>query len=257
MTVGTFPFGQPIRHVAQADRSHKQVFVLGVYASAVHALWRDADGRMLVQALGVASEPCIFWRGENAGAIVSRIDLPDGAGSLEPAASRFNGPSGRSIDDHFLGPLGLTRDDAWLCDLVPHSCMNPSQRAALSKYRRVADRYDLPPVNWPSVPAEWTNDERVEAITDELHESRAEIIITLGDLPLKWFAARMGSKRRLLSYGTDSQTYGRFHSIGLAERTITLLPLVHPRHAARMPPPAPSWADRHEIWMRNTAPGLL
>lgn len=258
MTAGTFPFGQPIRRVEQVDRSPKRVFVLGVYASAVHVLWRDRNGRVLVQALGGgASEPCIFWRGENAGAIVSGIDLPDGVGSLEPAAGRFNGPSGRSIDDQFLRPLGLTRDDAWLCDLVPHSCMNPGQRAALSKYRRVDGRFSLPPVNWPSVPAEWTNNERVEAITAELRESKAEIVIALGDLPLKWFATRLGSKRRLVSYGNDPQTYGRLHSIELGERTLMLLPLVHPRHAARMPRHAPSWANVNEIWMCDTAPRLL
>jgi hypothetical protein len=32
-----FPFGQPLRPVVQADRTPKKLFILGVYASAVHA----------------------------------------------------------------------------------------------------------------------------------------------------------------------------------------------------------------------------
>jgi hypothetical protein len=64
--VGTFPFGQPITVVEQQDREPRRIFVLGVYASAVHAQWKDAAGRTVVRALAVASEPYIFWRGEGA-----------------------------------------------------------------------------------------------------------------------------------------------------------------------------------------------
>jgi hypothetical protein len=38
------------------------VFVLGVYASAVHAEWRSPEGSVICQALAIASEPCIFWQ---------------------------------------------------------------------------------------------------------------------------------------------------------------------------------------------------
>ena len=66
MMIGRFPFGEKVRKVAQEDRTPKEVFVLGVYASAVHARWVDADGKTVVKALAVASEPYIFWRGEGA-----------------------------------------------------------------------------------------------------------------------------------------------------------------------------------------------
>jgi len=48
---GTFPFGQPIRKVEQRVRSKKRVFVLGVYASAVHARWIGPDGKQLISAV--------------------------------------------------------------------------------------------------------------------------------------------------------------------------------------------------------------
>jgi hypothetical protein len=55
-TLGTFPFGQPAEALVQQDREPKKVFVLGVYASAVHARWIGADERDRVKALAVASE---------------------------------------------------------------------------------------------------------------------------------------------------------------------------------------------------------
>ena len=61
-----FPFGEPLRILRQQDRTPKKVFVLGVYASAVHAIWYSPEGKILCKALAVASEPEIFWNGENA-----------------------------------------------------------------------------------------------------------------------------------------------------------------------------------------------
>ncbi|MBR2201384.1 MAG: hypothetical protein IJ894_11670, partial [Bacteroidales bacterium] len=58
-----FPFGQEVHKLVQQDRSPKKVFVLGVYASAVHAKWKDKNGKLVCQALAVASEPRIFWDG--------------------------------------------------------------------------------------------------------------------------------------------------------------------------------------------------
>lgn len=53
----TFPFGQQVKKLIQEDRSPKSVFVLGVYASAVHARWIAPDGKTtVVTALAVASE---------------------------------------------------------------------------------------------------------------------------------------------------------------------------------------------------------
>jgi hypothetical protein len=77
--LGTFPFGQPVKVVAQQDRGPKRVFVLGVYASAVHARWVGADGKKdVVKALAVASEPYIFWRGDGAEKIIRGIAIPKG-----------------------------------------------------------------------------------------------------------------------------------------------------------------------------------
>ena len=258
MTVGTFPFGQPIQPVTQADRGPKRLFVLGVYASAVHARWCDAGGKQLVAALGVASEPYIFWRGDDVGKILSEIRVPSEAGSLEPAACNLNGPSGRSLDDDFLKPLRLTRENAWLCDLVPNSCMNHRQADAIERsYTPLVEKYGLPPVDWPNVPKKLTDATRREKIAAELRDSSAEVVITLGDMPLKWFGRAFGSNRLLRSYGEDSKTYGRLHDFSIEGQALKLLPLVHPRQAAGLGGHTSRWKALHEIWIRRTAPELL
>jgi hypothetical protein len=58
-----FPFGEKLQKVQQKNRNPKKAFVLGVYASAVHARWVDAGGKQKVAAFAVASEPEIFWPG--------------------------------------------------------------------------------------------------------------------------------------------------------------------------------------------------
>ena len=50
-SIGSFPFGQDVRKLEQMDQTPKLVFVLGVYASAVHARWIGPDGKKLVNAL--------------------------------------------------------------------------------------------------------------------------------------------------------------------------------------------------------------
>lgn len=63
-----FPFGEPVRRLEQQDRTAKPVFVIGVYASAVHAKWINL-GKTICQALAVARESEYFeskakWRRE-------------------------------------------------------------------------------------------------------------------------------------------------------------------------------------------------
>ena len=100
-----YPFGEELKRVVQQDRTPKKVFVLGVYASAVHARWmKPGQIRPVCNALAVASEPRIFWDGnpEEAAEIISRIKIPKELGTLEPADPRFNGPSAKVLDEHIL-----------------------------------------------------------------------------------------------------------------------------------------------------------
>ncbi len=109
----TFPFGQPIIPVKQVeDGQTKKLFILGVYASAVHVKWYGIDGKLRIRAMAVASEPEIFWRGDNeyVQEVIKRINLAPMYGHLEPADAEFNGPSEICLDKNYIHPLGLTRD---------------------------------------------------------------------------------------------------------------------------------------------------
>ena len=256
--IGKFPFGQLIHPVSQKDKGRKPVFVLGVYASAVHARWEGPGNMKGIRAVAVASEPEIFWRGNDAAEIIARIRIPEGAGRLHPAGKNLNGPSGRALDERFLEPLNLPRSKAWLCDLIPHSCMNGRQAAALrERYMQVMDELGLPEPNWPKVPKKLSDEQRRDDIEKEIRQSKAKVIITLGDQPLRWFTKFYGSKSRLRDYGTEEATYGRLHAIEFGEQKLKLLPLVHPRQAGKLGSHSSEWAELHDAWRQGVAPGLL
>ncbi|MGD0091442.1 MAG: hypothetical protein ABSE73_16105 [Planctomycetota bacterium] len=253
--VGTFPFGQPVTIVSQQDRSPKRVFVLGVYASAVHARWIGSDGKDVVKALAVASEPYIFWRGDGADEIVSKVSIPKELGSLVPADAELNGPSGIALDDLFLKPLGLDRREAWLCDLVPHSCVNPAQQKAIERaYNPLVARHGLPTPSTPGVPSKLALDDRRNEILTELRESKARVLVLLGDQPIKWFLAHFDSRWKKLS---DFKPYGALHRATVDGLNVAVLPLVHPRQAARLGLSSSGWYEKHLAWVKERAAGLL
>jgi hypothetical protein len=254
-SIGVFPFGQPVREVAQVDRAQKRVFVLGVYASAVHARWVGADNKTIVKALAVASEPYIFWRGDNAEAIIQRIAVPQKLGKLMPANQQYNGPSGVALDDLILKPLDLSRADVWLCDLVPHSCVNPAQSKVVERaYFPVAKEYGLPKPTVPSVPAALTDEKRRNAICDELQESGASTLILLGDKPIQWFLAYFDPRwKRLADFMRDGQPYGKPFIAQINGKQMEILPLAHPRQIAKLGQSSPVWYNRHQVWANKDA----
>ncbi len=248
-----FPFGQPVQEVVQAERSPKPVFVLGVYASAVHARWVSANNKTIVTALAAASEPYIFWRGENAESIIREIDIPREIGQLLPADRQFNGPSGLALDKLILEPLGITRAEARLCDLVPHSCANPAQAKAIERaYLPLMEKYELPQPSVPSVPAQLTDEIRRNAILDELQQSGAGTLILLGDQPIRWFLSCFDSRwQRLSDFMRDGHDYGTIHCANIEGRQIDILPLAHPRQIAKLGHSSPIWYRHHQDWLKK------
>jgi hypothetical protein len=247
-----FPFGEPLRVVSQQDRAPKKLFVLGVCASAVHAKWFSPDGKLISHALAVASEPCVFWNGDTneATQIISRIQIPQEAGYLQAADKQYNGPSGRALDELYLSPLGYSRNEVWLCDLVPYSYQNLNQTGAIERaYNPVKTAYNLPGVTIPKPPAIPADEKRREEILRELAESQAATIILLGDDPIQWFLSPVSgcSQQRLADFGKD--TYGTTVTTTIAGKVYSVLPLVHPRQAAGLGPSTKEWQDIHRNWL--------
>jgi len=257
--LGVFPFGQKVSAVTQVDRSPKSIYVLGVYASAVHARWLGEDGGTKINALAVASEPEIFWRGNDAELIVEQIHIPEGAGRLRATSARLNGPSGRSLDNQFLSPLGLSRADAWLCDLYPFAHMNPRQKKAIEReYAPLAEAFRLPVPSLLPAPTKGPGLQRAEEIWREFSTSQAETMVLLGDKPVDWFLHLLDFPyRRLSEFGETDQAYGRLHQVEIRGRRLNILPLVHPRQASRLGASSQKWAALHKEWIQSVAPRLL
>ena len=259
--VGVFPFGQPIDTVTQSSRGARRVFVLGVYGSAVHAQWIGTDHTTRILALAVASEPQIFWTGDGVDDLIRKVAIPEEAGRLKPAAPRMNGPSGRALDEHYLKPLGIARSEAWLCDLVPHSCMDERQSRAIDRaYLPLMRKLDLPEVVWPRKPrseADWqglVDRRRRDQIASEVAEASPEVLVTLGDAPLRRFTRYFGTRSSLAACGHE---YGRLHEATIAGCRLQLLPLAHPRQVAQLGVSSPKWTELHRNWTASLASGLL
>ena len=247
-----FPFGQPLKQVKQQDRSPKKVFVLGVYASAVHAKWRSPEGKVLCETLAVASEPEIFWKGENAAEVISNVIVPSEAGYLEPAEEIFNGTSGRVLDELYLAPLGLSRSDAWLCDLVPHSFMNPNQSKAIKRcYAPLCKKYNLPAATVPAKPRRLTDENRRSEILAELAESQAETIILLGDDPIKWFLSFVSDCKKTRLGEFDRASYGSPLQVNISGRMYSVILFVHVRQGGGIGTHDANWERLHNDWVKN------
>ena len=246
-----FPFGQELHPLVQQDKSPKKVFVLGVYASAVHARWM-CEGKVICQALAVASEPRIFWDGniEEAKSIIEKISIPAELGYLEPAGKQLNGPSAKVLDENILAPLGFTRADAWLCDCLPETRLNSSQvRALKEKYIPLIDKYSLNPVTIPTRPTTFCDDERSAEITKELMESEAELLVLLGDIPIAQYLKRVADvPYSTLGEYVDVYGYGTPSKVIIGEKSIDVLPLAHPRQIGALGAHSEKWFNMHKNW---------
>ncbi len=252
-----FPFGQPLKKVEQKDQTPKKVFVLGVYASAVHARWVDMNGKQKVAALAVASEPEIFWRGENVQEIINCIQIPVALGRLlVPANKSMNGPSGRALDDLFLSPLGYSRKDVWLSDLLPESRVNEKQKEAITNHYtpEIVKQFNLTPATIPDFnKSELDSAKRSREILKELETSQASTIILLGDLPIKWFLRFYSNKdhSKLSDFGETSETYGSPVDVIINNKKYKIIALCHPRQAGRLGTSSLKWGQLHTEWIRK------
>lgn len=136
--------------------------------------------------------------------------------------------------------------------------MNKKQAAALVReYDPLAKELGLPAYKWPALPTALANEQRRTDILRELEESGAEVVITMGDQPLKWFTRYHGTEDSLSKYGQTSEDYGRLHSFKIAGQDLRLLPLVHPRQAAKLGSHSSVWADLHAEWVAQPPAKLL
>ncbi len=233
-----YPFGQVVHPLRQQDRTPKKVFVLGVYASAVHARWKR-DGKTVCTALAVASEPRIFWDGniEEAKEIISSISIP----------------KEKVLDEHILGTLGYTRKDAWLCDLLPETRLNSGQvKVITERYNPLIEQYGLNKVTIPERPTVFCDAKRCEEILQELKESQAKLLVLLGDIPIAQFLNYVADvPYKSLQEYVDLYGYGKATTATIDGHAINVLPLAHPRQIGALGAHSEKWNRLHQEWEGN------
>jgi uracil-DNA glycosylase len=250
--------GNRLKEYSRKTETPKKIFVLGIYSDSVHVRWISADGRPVVRALPVASEPEIFWRGDlkEVKDIIDKLEVPESAGRLISAGREINGIQGRALDRYILRPLGLNRSDVWMSLMIPHCLMNRGQRKANKRYVRLSEQFDLPAPSVPSteIKEELVTEQRRAEITNEILESKANILITLGDPPIRWFINSFDNKKfRVSHFGY----YGNIHEFKIGEKKMHLLPLLDPKVLEKQSEGTYKWVLFHKKWMENTAEDLL
>jgi hypothetical protein len=283
---GVFPFGRPStkRPARRPTSGSAEIFVLGVYPSALHVRWilpqwLCTNDRSEVKALAVDVEPTVFWDGSDAAARVEQwrevIGFREGNGLddwgfVEPAAR--NGSSGDDVGDRVLKPLGKSPASTWFTDAVPWFFVKrapktsakipspPSQQADVldDVYTRLVVHLakrggHLPKWDLPSRPSiaqlvDAASDRSAE-LRDEVLASRAATLITLGEEARRVatkLADEPGNVSSIpLSLAMSNDDYATKRELMIGDQKVNWWALRHPGSRDRR------WQDKDEAWRES------
>lgn len=149
--------------------------------------------------------------------------------------------------------MDFTRNDAWLCDLLPETRLNDNQAEAIKReYEPIRERYGLNPVTIPEVPTKFCDENRCKEILAELEESKAELLILLGDYPIKQFFNSVADKKYTdLQAYVDKVGYGTKSKAIINGKEIEVLPLAHPRQIGGLGNHSGKWYQTHSDWVKQ------
>lgn len=248
--VGIFPFGRPATdRPPRVPTGGADLFVLGVYPSALHVRWQRPDGAVQVQALAVDDEPEVFWDGADGAERVRRWSEQVGwQPTWGRVSSSGNGTSGRAVNDDILVPLGTRLNRCFLTDCLPRYHVKHgrgSQGDAMTeRYAPFAEARGLPMFSLPRRPSRsaligQAIRENGDTLRQQLHRCGAETVVTLGEEAADVFAAVADVERVVLQ---RDETYGRERRLPTGRGVGAWIPLKHPGLRE------PRWKARHEDW---------
>lgn len=212
------------------------MFVLGAYPSALHVRWTPPTPWRSIAAIAVDNEPTPFWTGEDQ---IERVDRWRAAVGWDPAwgevrsVGALNGPSGAWVADQVFGPLGVTREDAWITDCLDiyHASTGAAGRIA-DTYAPFAKAHGLIAADLGAHPSEAAivtealAQHRVRLL-DELARATPDVVVTLGNAALRVLGS-LGTVDGGAPRGLATEGYGKSLRLRIAGRTVTWLPLTHP-----------------------------
>jgi hypothetical protein len=254
--MATFPFGRAAtRRPPRRPDGPADLFVLGVYPSALHVRWRRPDG-VVMGALAVDDEPTVFWDGNDAKQHIARwrtdIAWQDDWGTATLAGG--NGSSGRILIDQILTPLRTVPERTYFTDCLPYYFVKAgadSQGQRIDEvYQPFALTHGLPAANLPARPSERELVSRTvlheaDTLRHQLQESGTDHIVTLGQEAADVFAAVSGAPPVHLR---PDATYGLPRTAVIDGRRLTWLALTHPGNRILI------WRTRHTQWSAGCRP---
>jgi hypothetical protein len=235
-----------------------------VYPSALHVRWtarQDANAGITVAALAVDNEPIVFWDGVDAHQQIDKwraaVSFPDDGSWGTVSAAPTNGSSGRIVATEVLDPLGVELDSAWMTDAVPWFFVKHGSKqqgaAIVGRYNPFAAATGLPTSNLPSRPAAdelvaLAIDTQRDRLRHEITQSRAPLLVTLGDEALRTLVGVVDS-HNLATERLDRISYGTTGTVKVGGSNVEWLPLAHPGIVRRAGP----WRDAHDAWKQSAS----
>ena len=161
-TKGTLPNGQPVHRTDPSGNPEADIAIMGVYPAAKVKLVSVGEKRKRM----------------NLPVQVERTSFEDGVSA-----------SGRDLDDNYLAPLGLTRDQVLLLDLLPYFLANTRGKRGrtmadnLKRYERLKGEQlgiDARPSPAKTVQMAREMPGNLARLADILGRGQPEVLLTLG-----------------------------------------------------------------------------
>lgn len=223
---GTLPGGGPLARTDPTGRFGAPIVFLGVYPAATAVRPLAVDG--------------------------ARMLLPV---AVEPESFTANSASGKELGVHYLAPLGLTRTDVLIMDMLPYFLANVSRsqsgRSMDDNIRRweawtgqqtgIETRPPAPDL----VQIARTMPGNLERLRDYLHRCQPRLLLTLGAEAAAFVRdeafAKVQRRVKDVLYGPPV----RLQFLGLELETVHL---VHPHQFIKR---NEGWMDRHREWCQG------
>jgi uracil-DNA glycosylase len=205
--------------------------------------------------MAVDNEPEIFWDGQNEESFVDAwkraVNFSRGWGDIAPVG-RFNGSSGKWVNDNVFSPLKKSRQDTWLTDcLDTYRCSKGLAKRLEDTYKPLAERFGWtssvisPHPDEDAIVAEALDTHR-DRLISELAAAMPETVVTLGNAALRVFRALALNASEELPIDLSKLTkYGNRFKVRLGEnRYAEWLPLAHPASP-------PKYQRAHKGWIKT------
>ena len=142
---------------------------------------------------------------------------------------------------------------------MPETRLNKNQKDFIddvyNKEYRI--KYNLNEVTIPKRPSNFCDKERCKEIIAELEESKADMLVLLGDIPIKQFLNKVADVdyKSLKDY-KERYDYGFITEAVINGKTYIILPLAHPRQIGALGSHSSDWYRLHQEWERLYHAGI-